>query len=212
MVWILGLCASPRVAATDFCVQEALKAAREVGEIETEYISLRGKEIKPCLHCDKCLDTGLCIHKDDALPIIEAFFRADGIIIGSPVYDMNIPAQLAALFNRFRMRFVEVCDRSPRALEYKVAGAIAVGGSRNGGQEIVLGAILNFCLAEGMIVVGGEKFQNHGAAVWSQDRKRAGAEEDEIGLAAVRAVGRRVAKVASLIVASKEIWIEKRRG
>ncbi|MBE3581119.1 MAG: flavodoxin family protein [Thermoanaerobacteraceae bacterium] len=211
MVKILGLSASPRQAATAFCVQEALKAAAEVPGVETEYISLKGKEIKPCIHCDRCLKSGSCIHQDDAASIIEAFFRADGVIIGAPVYDMNIPSQLAALFNRFRMRFAEVCDAVPRALEYKVAGAIAVGGSRNGGQEFVLGAILNFCLAEGMIVVGGEKFQNHGAAVWSQDLKQAGAQKDELGLSAVRAVGRRVARMASLITASRKT-LEETKG
>lgn len=203
MVKILGLSASPRLAATAFCVQEALAAAATLPEIETEFISLRGKEIKPCLHCDHCRKTSQCIHRDDAAAIIDAFFRADGYIIGAPVYDMNIPAQLAALFNRFRMRFKELCETVPRRLEDRVAGAIAVGGSRNGGQEIVLGAILNFCLSEGMVVVGGGKFQNHGAAVWSQDRLATGAREDELGLDAVRAIGRRVARITSLLAISR---------
>jgi multimeric flavodoxin WrbA len=199
VIRILGISASPRRGSTEFCVQKALQAAESIGGVETKFISLRGKEIKPCLHCDSCFSKGRCIYDDDAAQIIDEFFQADGVIIGSPVYDMNISSQLAALFNRFRMRFNELCNQTPRALEYKVAGALAVGGSRNGGQEMTIGAILNFCMTEGMIIVGGEKFQNTGACIWSNDKKISHVNPDEIGLEAARGVGRRVAQIASLI-------------
>ncbi|MDD5616543.1 MAG: flavodoxin family protein, partial [Candidatus Methanoperedens sp.] len=51
---IVGISGSPRTKGnTDILVQEALKAASELGA-KTEFIALSGKKIKPCNGCGTC--------------------------------------------------------------------------------------------------------------------------------------------------------------
>ncbi len=93
MVRIIGLSASPRKDGnTEILVKEALKAAKRKGA-ETEFISLAGKEIQPCQACYNCRleeSKGKCAIEDDLPEIFEKFKKADGIIIGSPVYFLSI--------------------------------------------------------------------------------------------------------------------------
>ena len=64
-------------------VQEALLAASEIPEVETEFIDLRGKNIHYCIHCNRCIKerTDYCPpFKDDMYPLYEKLFLADGFI------------------------------------------------------------------------------------------------------------------------------------
>lgn len=123
---ILGISGSPRAKGnTDILVQEALKAASEMGAEKSK---------------------GICAIKDDDVPgIYEAMKRADGIIVASPVYFLSVTAQLKALFDRsVILRYAKgmPADRPgvPGGPEFllknKVGGAIAVGGGRDGGQRL----------------------------------------------------------------------------
>ncbi len=201
MVKILGISSSPRKAGTDYAVKRALEGAAQIDGVSTEYISLRGKTIQPCIHCEKCMRTDSCVYDDDAQDIIQAMFDADGIIVGSPVYDMTYNAQLACLFNRFRLRSHDL-HQDIRPFGSKVAGAIAVGGSRNGGQEITVSNILNFFLSQGTIVLGGEKWENAGSYVFSNDQKRWDKDHDPEAIKAAYNLGNRVACLASIIKAN----------
>lgn len=62
--------------------------------MSTEYWSIRGKKIIFCMHCDRCVyNKSLCFIEDDVSELIELMLKADGFIIGSPVYHMNITVQ-----------------------------------------------------------------------------------------------------------------------
>jgi len=198
MVKILGLSSSPRKAGTHYAVEQALIGARLVKGVETQFISLRNKTITPCIHCEHCLRTGTCVFEDDATEIIQAFFDADGIIVGSPVYDMTYNAQLACLFNRFRSRSLDL-HQTIRPFGHKVGGAIAVGGSRNGGQELAVTNILNFFLSQGMIVLGGERWENAGSYFFSNDKKRWDVDHDPSATQTAIHLGNRVASLATVI-------------
>ncbi len=201
MVNILGLSGSPRNGGTEYAVLESLREAQATGGVETTFVTLRGKDIRPCLHCDHCVRHGSCIHNDDAAGVIDAMFGADGIVIGSPVYDMGISGQLACLFNRFRSRDRELCA-DPRPFASKVGGAIACGGSRNGGQEMAVNTILNFCLTQGMIAVGAGCWENAGGYVFSNDLGKWDEDHDPPGTAGARHVGQRVARLARILEAN----------
>lgn len=208
MINILGLSSSPRKAGTHYAVEQALEGASEVAGVQTSFISLRAKEIKPCIHCEHCFRTGRCVYDDDASDIIQAFFDADGIIVGSPVYDMNYNGQLACLFNRFRSRSLDL-HQSVRPFGHKVGGALAVGGSRNGGQELTVTNILNFYLSQGMVVLGPQKWENSGAYVFSQDQKRWDKNHDPEAIQAARHLGQRVASMAGIIKANPTALVLK---
>ncbi|MCL4459637.1 MAG: flavodoxin family protein [Chloroflexi bacterium] len=200
VIKILGIAGSPRKGATEYAVQEALRAAAEVPGIVTEFYTVRGKKIAYCNHCDHCRrHRTTCIIRDDMDEVYELVAEADGFIIGSPVYNMNTTAQLQALLNRTRAaRFIY-----PGAWKNKVGGAIAVGGTRHGGQETALLTILNFYYARQVIAVGGAFGGYAGGTIWSRDNRKTGAQEDEVGMATVLGLGRRVAEIARIVKLGK---------
>ncbi len=193
---ILGISGSPRRQATERAVKVALEAAAAIPGIEVEYLALRDYTIKACTHCDFCVRQQKgCVLKDDMPELIERFVAADGFIIGCPVYTYNITPELLAFFNRMRpLRFTH-----PDTFSYKVGGGIAVGGTRNGGQEFTLNAILNMYLARGILVVGGSAGNYAGGKVWTQNTGLAGATADDVGMRTVEDIGRRVATAALMI-------------
>ncbi|MFZ5633583.1 MAG: flavodoxin family protein [Bacillota bacterium] len=74
--------------------------------------------------------------------------RADGIIMGSPVYFCTVSGQMKAFWDKTRKL------RSDKALLNTVGGALAVGSARFGGQETTLRALHDIMLCHGMTVVG----------------------------------------------------------
>ncbi|CAA7601047.1 NADPH-dependent FMN reductase [Acididesulfobacillus acetoxydans] len=194
MARILGISGSPRKAATYYCVEEALAEVRRHG-IEVEFFALAGKQFSLCIHCDRCLKANSleCVRsQDDLSGWATKFLEFDGYIIGSPVYDMNISAQLQGFFNRMRANWL-ILEKNPDFYARKFGGAIAVGGTRHGGQELVLNALNNYYLSLGIKVVSAGAQAYNGAAVWSKDRRAEGVKEDHIGVESVRAIGRAVA-------------------
>ena len=180
---IFGISGSPRLQGTHYIVNYALEYLKEKG-CEVRYFSVARKDIKFCIHCDYCIRKREgCIHKDD----LEEFYKniqwADGIIIGTPVYQGNITGQLKTLMDRCRA----IVARDPKILKNKVGMGIAIGGDRNGGQEIALRTIHDFYMINEMIPVGGGSFgANLGSTFWSKDRGKEGVIEDEEGLRSLR--------------------------
>jgi multimeric flavodoxin WrbA len=81
--------------------------------------------------------------------VLDWLEKADGIIVASPVYFGCVTAQLKAVFDR-----TIPLRRQGFRLKDRIGCAIAVGGSRNGGQEKVLEAVHAWMHIHGMIVVG----------------------------------------------------------
>jgi multimeric flavodoxin WrbA len=146
---ILGVSGSPREAATSILVQAALLGAASVDDADTEYVSLAGKRIEPCNGCAPCNAAGHCLIDDDMQPMYARLLAADVVIVGSPVY-YGAPSALCKAF----MERVQGLGIKEKKLRMKIGGAIATGGSRNGGQESTLASIhLWFHILE-MIPIG----------------------------------------------------------
>jgi len=183
---VIGIVGSPREGNTKYLVSLALKECEKLG-IETEMIHVGKMKIAPCRDCGQCRKTGRCAINDDFQKIAGKVEEADGIIIGSPVYFGCISAQLKAFMERTRY------IRRSEKLKDKVGGAIAVGGSRQGGQELVIRQIHNFFLIQGMIVVGDEKTMHFGGTAVGNDEKEA--EKDDVGKETSINLGRHVAQI-----------------
>jgi multimeric flavodoxin WrbA len=179
MARLLGLCGSVRSGATEYALHAALEEAERFPGIETEFWTVRGKKIRPCIHCDACISKGtMCTIQDDLKDLEEPFLRADGLLIASPVYDMGITAQLTAVFNRLRPIYLV----HPGRMRNKPGAALTTGGTRHGGQEMTLQIIHNFYLMHEMFSYGGLGGCYSGGTVWSKDRKAEGAQNDEVGM------------------------------
>jgi multimeric flavodoxin WrbA len=183
---VIGLVGSPREGNTKFLVSLALEECEKLG-LETELVHLGKMNISYCKACDQCKEKGECVIEDGFQKIAKKLEKADGIIIGSPVFFGCVSAQLKAFMDRTRYL------RRKEALKDKVGGAIAVGASRQGGQESVLHQIHNFFLIHGMVTVGDENTMHFGGTAWGGEGNEI--EKDEEGKETSRNLGRHVAKV-----------------
>ena len=185
---ILGISGSPRKQATDYVLREALTMLEE-RNFETEFYSVRGKDISPCRNCDYCIREGECIMKDDMYDIYPLINDAKGIIMATPVYNGGLSAQLKSVMDRCRALGAVDFD----FMRYKVGMAIAVGGDRIGGQELAIQQIMTFYILTGAIPVSGGAFgANLGANFWSKDTLD-GVKEDEEGFRSLRKTVKRFA-------------------
>ena len=180
---LLGISGSPRAAATEYAIREALRYAEEKYAVETEYFSVAKKQIEFCIHCDSCIRTKQgCIFKDDMQEAYRLLQWADAYIIGSPVYQGNISGQLKTFLDRTRA----ILAQDIQVFANKVGAGIAIGGDRVGGQEPTLRTIHDFYIINHIFSVGGGAFgANLGAAMWSKDRGAEGTEADKQGLKAL---------------------------
>ncbi len=146
---ITGISGSPNTGGNnEKMIEFALGIAKEQG-YETETILLSGFEVMPCTDCGTCRTAKECSIDDDMDKIYGQLETSDAFIVSSPVYFGSVTAQLKALFDR-----TILIRRNGLLLKGKVGGAIAVGGSRNGGQEFTIQAIHSWMHIHGMLVVG----------------------------------------------------------
>lgn len=202
-VKIVGISGSPRKNGnTKILVEEALGAAKALGDIETEIIHLAEKTIYPCVGnaCEGCVTAkSYCTRykgKDDMYEIYSALENADGIIIGSPVYWGGVTAQVKALMDRTRP-FSYLGSK----LKNKVGGAIAVGMAKGVGEETTLHSILDFFLIHKMVVVGCEigPFGAYGVPGVTGSKAPDAVKKDEEALSMARNLGVRVAQIAKAL-------------
>lgn len=191
---ILGIAASPRKAqTTEFAVKKALSAINAYRDtLKTDFLSLAGKRIDPCTACGYCRDNFHCSNTDDDFTEIMDLLKDDdikGIILASPVYMGSMTAQAKAFLDR-----TVLFRRNGFYLKNKIGGAIAVGGSRNGGQELTIRAIHNAMLIHDMIIVGdGSPTAHFGGTGWQ--RVPGGMAEDTESCDTFTGLGNRIAEL-----------------
>ncbi|KAF5434028.1 Multimeric flavodoxin WrbA [Candidatus Methanophagaceae archaeon] len=81
MLKLFGISGSPRIAATDGIIKEALRYAKAKWNAETRYFSVRGKKLNFCLHCDHGIKKGSCTHDDTMKDVYSGFEWADVVLV-----------------------------------------------------------------------------------------------------------------------------------
>lgn len=192
---VIGVAGSPRREKSSYfladqCLREIVRVAEECGEIiETELIDLAALKFSGCISCNKCKKGLLCSQEDDFQPLIEKFADPEliGIVVSSPVYMGSMTSQTKAFLDR-----TVTHRRNGFLFRDKIGGAIAVGGSRNGGQEITVQGIHAAMMIHDMIIVGdGGHF---GGIAWGNHPD--GYQEDTIGIETAKQLGARIAQLA----------------
>ncbi len=206
MAKILFISGSPRKAATNRVVELAMEAVQNIPGIEVDFLSLKGKKIAPCIDCQYCKKhKAPCVLKDDMDDaMVQQFIDADAYFVASPVYMMCPTPQILAYFSRLRPMAI-MYDRITRN---RLGCAVAVGGTRNGGQELTVYA-LQSCLSTYLInIVTGDLGAYHGGKIWSQDGGAAGVDGDELGLFTVLPMAKKLAESALIAEAGKKTLAE----
>ncbi len=176
---VLGISGSPRLGGnTELLVKTALDVLAKAG-IETEFLSLADRPVKPCTGCRGCAKgtTIRCVQDDPAFEgVIERFIEADGVILGSPVYFGSATPQLMALLDR--VGYVNRLNPVGPFLRRKVGASVVV--ARRAGQNFTFAQLNYFFLLSEMIVPG--------STSWNVafGREKGEVEQDSEGMETVR--------------------------
>ncbi|MFH1788355.1 MAG: flavodoxin family protein [Candidatus Altiarchaeota archaeon] len=182
---VLGISGGHRPGAnTDALVERALSVCESAG-LDTEFIALSNRQVGYCTVCDACKKSFTCTVEDDVFPILEKMRDADAIIVGTPTYFASVSGKLKAFMDR-----TLPLRRNKMMLSGKIGGAIAVGGSRNGGQEKAVSEITDWMLLQEMLVVSDKKTAHFGGIAVA--RNPGDALADEIGVETVENLAKKI--------------------
>lgn len=225
---ILGVSGSPRKGNTNILVNECLAGARELPNVETEFIHLVDYNLTgPCIACVKCVTDQvkgkLChITKDGLNEILKQILAADGYIFGSPTYYGGESALMKIFLDRGRQG-LSGASKEQGSTRYKPFGVVTCGTSRHGGQELTVFRIMRaFMFGSGAMlpVTPMLTTQPEGAAgffgVTGQQGYPVGVPDldsgsleavrhDEGAMNAAILLGRRVAEVAKIVKAGSAL-------
>jgi multimeric flavodoxin WrbA len=153
-----------------------IKTGLEIFEregIETELITLRGREIRPCTGCYDCVEKGFCTIKgDDFGDILGKMRDSEGLVLGSPVYLSSVVPQMMSLLAR--ATFVSYWN--DKFFTGKVGGPITV--ARRAGHNLAFSQLLLWFFING-ITVPGSTYWNVGVA-GAGGARDAGSDEEGI--------------------------------
>jgi len=146
---VVGISGSLRPQSNTLYYVKTALGVLEAQGIQTELVSLKGKEIRPCTGCYDCTKQGRCtIEGDDFDEILEKMRAAEGLILGSPVYLSSVVPQMMALLSR--ATFVAYWNN--KFLSGKVGGPITV--ARRAGHNMAFSQLLLWFFINGLIVPG----------------------------------------------------------
>lgn len=169
-VTIIGINANSREGNTAVMVKEALKAAGEMDQVTTKYLSMHEHKVNQCTGCRLCYadmrglkpDTDHFCHywhakdkEDEGDLFVRAVMEADGLIIGSPTHEFDVSSDCKALFGRICKPFDEhVITPWLAQNRWKVMGACTTAYTSHGGPEHTVMSILRFGLGLGYLTIG----------------------------------------------------------
>jgi multimeric flavodoxin WrbA len=188
-VKIIGITGSLRKGKSTYKAMElALESAKSVSPaIATDIIELSGLNLDPYI----AVGSKSSDRPDDFPGVRDKLVAPDvfGILMCSPVYMGIVSSPLKQLFERM-LAF----RQGNFPLKNKVGGAMAVGGGRNTGVELILQQLIMFMLSQDMILVGdGTPGDHWGGTMQSQGDDLS---KDEGSLNTIRGVGKRVAELS----------------
>jgi len=188
---IIGLNGSPNKDGNiSVLMAEAMKVCSAM-DADTELIrcseALKGLKTPFCIQCQSPCQAR-CAEGKPLEKALQSLGRADGIIIGSPVYFGTVSGQLKSFWDKTRSL------RSNKRLLNVVGGAITVGGSSYGGQETTVQAIHHMMLIQGMLVAGDGYFENDCGHMGVMAKRPSS--EDRYALERVAILAKRVVEVA----------------
>jgi len=152
--------------------------------IDTELVQFAGKRLRGCTACKKCFETKdcRCVIKTDIInECLEKMLKADGIILGSPIYFADITPEIKALVDRAGY----VSKANDDMLRRKVGAAVIA--VRRAGAIHGFDSLNHFFFISQMIVPG-SLYWNIGIG-----RDKGEVERDQEGIQIMRTLGQNMA-------------------
>ena len=186
---VLILNGSPRVDGnTTIAVDEMVKVFSQEG-VETEVVRIGNKDIRGCVACGNCAQTGKCVFDDAVNEVASKFEESDGLVVASPVYYASANATLIACLDR--LFYSSHFDKS-----MKVGASVVV--ARRGGCSATFDELNKYFTISNMPIAPSQYWNCvHG-------REKGQAEKDLEGLQTMRVLARNMTFLMKSIALGKE--------
>ncbi len=186
---VLLINGSPRKeSCTQVALEEVVRGLEENG-VKGEIVRIGTSAIRGCIACNKCIESGYCIFKDDPVnQWIDKLKESQGLVLGSPVYYAAPNPSLCAALDR--MFYYKSGD-----FAFKPGAALV--SCRRGGSTTALDALQKFFTIAQMPLVSSQYWpQVHGSTP-------ADVQQDLEGMQTMRMLGRNMAWLLKCIDAGK---------
>lgn len=188
---VLMLNGSPRVGGnTSAALAEMEKIFAQEG-VETEIVQIGSKNIRGCIACCSCYETGKCVFDDIVNTLAPKFEACDGLVVASPVYYASANATLIAALDR-----LFYSSHFNKAM--KVGASVAV--ARRGGCSATFDELNKYFTISGMPIASSQYWNSvHGGTPGQ-------AAEDAEGLQTMRTLARNMTFLMKSIALGKEVF------
>lgn len=186
---VLVINGSPRANGnTSIALGEMEKVFAQEG-VETEILSIGNKDVRGCIACGRCAETGKCVFDDIVNEAAPKFEACDGLVVASPVYYASANATLVAFLTR--LFYSTHFDKS-----MKVGAAVVA--ARRGGLSATFDELNKFFTIAGMPVAS--------SCYWNSIHGRLPGEalQDAEGLRVMRTLARNMTFLMKSIQMGKE--------
>ncbi len=157
--------------------------------IEVKTVQVGNAAIRGCIACGSCYKTGKCVFGDLVNEVAPEFEKADGLIVGSPVYYASANGTLVSFLDR--LFYSTHFDKT-----MKVGASVVV--ARRSGTTATFDELNKYFTIAGMPVVSSYYWNNiHG-------RLAGEAEKDEEGVQTLRALAKNVSFLVKAIAQYKK--------
>lgn len=143
---VVAIMGSPKGKGSGYKVVKKIEEKmKTLGDTEFEYLFLKDANIQLCKGCFTCIGKGedKCPLKDDLASVEKKLLEADGIILSSPVYVLNVSWLMKNFIDRFAYT-----NHRPRFFAQKMLTVVNTGGI---GQKEALSS-LKYALGGARIV------------------------------------------------------------
>ncbi len=185
---VLMLNGSPRAGGNTALALKEMEAVFVQEGIETEIVHVGKQDIRGCIACLKCAQTGKCVFDDIVNQIAPKLEAADGLVVASPVYYASANPTLVALLDRlfYSTRF----DKT-----MKVGASVVC--ARRGGCSATFDELNKFFTISGMPIASSVYWNSiHG-------RLPGEADQDEEGKLVMRTLARNMSFLMKSIALGK---------
>lgn len=151
---VLLLNGSPHINGSTYTALHEMEKIFAENGIETEMLHVGAKDIRGCVACRSCYETGKCVFDDIVNETAKKFEECDGLVVGSPVYYASANATLIAFLDR--LFYSTHFDKTMKV------GASVVS-ARRGGLSSTFDELNKYFTISGMPVASGQYWNSiHG--------------------------------------------------
>ena len=184
---------SPHKEGSTFTALSQIVNELEKGGVEAEIVQIGDKDIRGCIACKKCRETGKCIFDDEVNVALEKIKTADGFVFASPVYYASANGTMISFLDR-------LFYAGSKNFAYKPGVSVAV--ARRGGATATYDMLNKYIGISKMVMVPSQYWN----MAYGIDAKETAADEE--GMQIMRTIGKNMVWLLKVLDNAKKNGIE----